>query len=99
MQGYDVLFEDYKNENGLTHTEGVPGVRALEQIARDMGYTKGEFLNANPILNMLADNPSMIEAIQEYIYQAVVYNEDWQEALNLDSYAEEMYEDETLVEA
>jgi hypothetical protein len=100
MQGYDVLFEEYMNANhGYNRTEGAPGVRALEQISVDMGYSQGEFLNANPILNMLADNPGMIEAIHEFIYQAIPYNEEWQEALNLDSYAEEMEEEEELVEA
>lgn len=79
------LVESVEAVKGWHHTEGLPGLRNLQNLVRLLGYNgrnsfHGEFSN---ILDFLADNPGVIYAVKAWIDdQAENHIDEWREALN-----------------
>ena len=82
---FDKLLEDRRMYN----LEGTDGVRKLDDLCADLGYTRGQFIGANPIMNFLADNPGALQGIVEFIGEWVERNEEWQDNLGLNEEEEE----------
>ena len=84
------LFDSYLEENLGNRFEGTEGVKRLEILCSELGYKYGQFLNASPILNFLADNPyaiqNIIDGIRDYISEE---SNGWAENLNLYAYTME----------
>ncbi len=91
MQDIDELFDNYiqREFDGYFRTEGTSGVRNLEELCDALGYGEGQFVGRHYIANFLADNPGAIEVLFEFIQNGVNNSSEWQEALDLESYADE----------
>ena len=59
--------EKYLITTKRTPCAGPSGVRNLEYLAEDLGYTSGSFIGNHPLFNFLADNPGAIQAIIDWI--------------------------------
>lgn len=57
---FSELLDEYTGKVGINHLEGESGVRNLEYIAEAIGYRQG-------IMEMLVDNPGMIEVMVEWL--------------------------------
>lgn len=88
MQDINELFDKYLKDNRMWRMEGTDGVRNLETICANLGYTSGQFIGANPIMNFLADNPGAMEAIVEFVRDHIGHIPEWQESLELEMYDE-----------
>lgn len=84
MQDTYELFEKYLEDNRMYHFEGTDGVRNLDNLCANLGYTSGQFIGANSIMNFLADNPGAIEAIVEFVRDHIGDIPEWQENLELE---------------
>jgi hypothetical protein len=97
-QELDELFDAYIDEEfgGYFRTEGCEGVRNLENICRDLGYSEGQFVGHHYIANFLADNSAVVELLFEFIRDGVCnpHNPEWAESLDLESYQKNEDEDE-----
>ncbi len=88
MQDTNELFDKYLDDNRMYRFEGTDGVRKLDDLCANLGYTRGQFIGANPIMNFLADNPGAMEAIVEFIRDQIDHLPEWQENLELQMYDE-----------
>jgi hypothetical protein len=89
MKDINELFEEYLNESRMYNLEGTDGVRKLDDLCAGLGYTRGQFIGANPIMNFLADNPGALELLMGFISEHISYNSEWQEGLELDIESED----------
>lgn len=87
-------FNKLINARRLYNLEGTNGVRKLDDLCADLGYTRGQFIGANPIMNFLADNPGAMRSIVEFIGDWIGRNEEWQDNLGLGEEEEEEEEEE-----
>jgi hypothetical protein len=72
------LIEKWRSENRAYCMEGTSGVRHLQKLCEDIGYKDGQFVGYNvALLNFLADNSGVIDAIIEWIGDQEI--EDWKE--------------------
>ena len=96
MQDTDELFDNYiqKEFNGYFRSEGTSGVSNLEKLCEGIGYGEGQYMGRHYIMNFLADNPGAIELLFEFIQSGVVHSSEWQESLDLESYADKEEEEE-----
>jgi len=76
-------FNKLIDDRRLYNLEGTDGVRKLDDLCADLGYTRGQFIGANPIMNFLADNPGAMRSIVEFIGDWIGRNEEWQDNLGL----------------
>lgn len=88
MQDTNELFDKYLDDNRMYFFEGTNGVRKLDDLCANLGYTRGQFIGANPIMNFLADNLGAMEAVVEFIRDQIGCNPEWQENLELEMYDE-----------
>jgi hypothetical protein len=79
------LFDQYLDRNRMFHFEGTDGVRKLDSLCGDLGYTDGQFIRESPIMNFLADNPGATESIIEFIRDHISHITEWQYNLELDA--------------
>ena len=82
-------FNKLIDDRRLYNLEGTDGVRKLDELCADLGYSRGQFIGANPIMNFLADNPGALQGIVEFIGEWVERNEEWQDNLGLNEEEEE----------
>lgn len=87
-------FNKLIDDRRLYNLEGTDGVRKLDDLCADLGYTRGQFIGANPIMNFLADNPGAMRSIVEFIGDWIGRNEEWQDNLGLVEEEEEEEEEE-----
>ena len=98
MQDTNELFDKYLDDNRMYHFEGTDGVRKLDDLCANLGYTRGQFIGANPLMNFLADNPGAMEAVVEFVRDQIGRIPEWQENLELQMY-DEVDEDEMVFTA
>ncbi len=95
MQDANELFDNYLEENFNRHRyEGTVGVRNLEQLFNDLGYSEGQFVGHHYIANFLADNPAAIELLVEFVAERIGTSPEWQESLDLERYADKEAEED-----
>jgi hypothetical protein len=94
MNDMQTQFNKLIDDRRLYNLEGTDGVRKLDDLCADLGYTRGQFIGANPIMNFLADNPGAMRGIVEFIGDWVERNEEWQDNLGLNEEEEEEEEDQ-----
>jgi len=97
MQDTNELFDKYLDYNKMYRFEGTDGVRNLDDLCANLGYTSGQFNGANPIMNFLADNSGAMEAVVDFIRDCIGRIPEWQESLELEMY-DEVNEDEMVFE-
>ena len=69
MDGQELLEVIMDGQNWHCN-EGSSAVKKLGELCGDLGYNKGQFIGANPILNFLADNSGAIDALLEFIAES-----------------------------
>jgi hypothetical protein len=80
-----LLVEAVENVKGWHHTEGLPGLRNLQNLVRLLGYN-GRFSHNGQFSDLIAfleDNPGVMYAIKAWIDdQAENHIDEWREALD-----------------
>lgn len=83
------VFDKYIESNKLEYTEGERGIKSLAKIVRDLGYKDsmhyGGYDNGScvgDLLNFLADNPGVIQAMHDWIRENMgSVDDEWTENL------------------
>jgi hypothetical protein len=80
MSGMEVL-EQYKTKNRIHNLEMSNGIKALNKICNDLGYSEDQFKYGSSFERFIQDNPAVSELILNYIAEQMDNNVEWKESL------------------
>jgi hypothetical protein len=80
MSGIEVL-EQYKTKNRIHNLEMSNGIKALNKICNDLGYSEDQFKYGSSFERFIQDNPAVSELILDYIAEQMDNNVEWKESL------------------
>ena len=80
MSGIEVL-EQYKQKNQIHNLEMSNGIKALNKICCDLGYSEDIFKYGSSFERFIQDNPAVSELILDWIAEQMNDNIEWKESL------------------
>lgn len=71
-KSFEDLLDEYQVQEGITHFEGISGLRSLNKICRAIGYQESPFGSGSSVEEFLKDNPGAMCAIIEWLAESDV---------------------------